>query len=236
MRNFFFVFAGIVIALCLLSFTQQNNNDGYKNYYKQRLKELNNSFTKIRSTITQVDPRSESGRNKISSEIAYCRTQLKALDIWLRYLEPVTYKLLNGPLPVEWETEVFEKFEKPYKREGSGLTLLELYLEETDVNADTLLKMLDVSLSAFQVFNADSITRHLSTPDHFFLCNRLHLLNLAAIYTTGFECPNTNNIRTELQQMLMDTRTLYSEFNGYFPAYAITSDYLKAYDQLISFV
>ncbi len=26
---------------------------------------------------------------------------------------------MNGPLPVEWENEVFEKFEPPYRREGS---------------------------------------------------------------------------------------------------------------------
>ncbi|MBK6522634.1 MAG: hypothetical protein IPG08_10000 [Sphingobacteriaceae bacterium] len=68
--------------------------------------------------------------NKIRDEINSCRLELKGIDIWLRYLEPISYKRINGPLPVEWETEVFEKFEKPYKREGAGLTLASLYLDE----------------------------------------------------------------------------------------------------------
>ena len=46
------------------------------------------------------------------------RLKLKEIDFWLRYLEPVAYKKINGPLPVEWETEVFEKWEAPYKRDG----------------------------------------------------------------------------------------------------------------------
>ena len=53
--------------------------------------------------------------------IERARFKLKAVDFWLRYLDPTTYKRINGPLPVEWETEVFEKFEPPYKRKGSGL-------------------------------------------------------------------------------------------------------------------
>jgi cytochrome c peroxidase len=47
---------------------------------------------------------------------------MKAIDFWLRYIEPTLYKKINGPLPVEWETEVFEKYEKPYRREGDGFT------------------------------------------------------------------------------------------------------------------
>jgi len=37
------------------------------------------------------------------------RLKLKSIDFWLRYFEPVAYKKINGPLPIEWETEVFEK-------------------------------------------------------------------------------------------------------------------------------
>ena len=34
---------------------------------------------------------------------------------------------------MEWETEVFEKYEAPYKREGAGLTLAEQYLGENKI-------------------------------------------------------------------------------------------------------
>jgi len=44
--------------------------------------------------------------------IELARLKLKGIDFWLRYLDPIAYKKINGPLPVEWETEVFEKMGK----------------------------------------------------------------------------------------------------------------------------
>lgn len=67
-------------------------------------------------------------------------------------------KKVNGPLPVEWETEVFEKFESPYKREGAELSLAELYLEEENLNKDSLLALIASSLAATQIYLDDSIT------------------------------------------------------------------------------
>ena len=100
---------------------------------------------------------------------------------------------------MEWETEVFEKYEPPYRRQGGGITLAELSLEEPTVHKDSLLALIDTSLVAIQTFEADSITTQLDTYHHFFLANRLYLLNLATIYTTGFECPDTANIIPELR-------------------------------------
>ena len=77
-------------------------------------------------------------------QINLARTDMKRMDFWLRYLEPVAYKTINGPLPVEWETEVFEKYERPYRREGAGLTLAALYLEEPGIKKDSLLQLIQL--------------------------------------------------------------------------------------------
>jgi cytochrome c peroxidase len=53
-----------------------------------------------------------------------------------------------------------------------------------------------MSVKAMDTYTADSITRVLNTPEHFYYANRLFLLNLAAIYTTGFECPDTARVYT----------------------------------------
>jgi cytochrome c peroxidase len=157
------------------------------------------------------------------------------MDLWFRYLEPVAYKKINGPLPVEWETEVFEKFEKPYKREGAGLTLAALYLDEEKIEKNKLLELIQNSIDATKVFAADSITNELKKPDHFFLCNRLFLLNLAAIYSTGFECPDTTRIIPELQSMLQDVYTTSIAFNSGFPQTPLTENYLSVFKNAIQF-
>jgi cytochrome c peroxidase len=137
---------------------------------------------------------------------------------------------------VEWENEVFEKYEKPYKREGAGLALAELYLKADHFSKDSLISLLNISATALNTFRADSITLQLDTPGHFFLCNRLFLLNLAAIYTTGFECPENKNVIPELRSMVTDVKSIYSAFNQSFPATPLTVDYLELYEKTIDFV
>src|SRR5690606_21123046 len=123
-----------------------------------------------------------------------------------RYFEPVAYRKLNGPLPVEWETEVFEKFEPPYKRTGAGLTLAEQYLDEENLVKEEMFALVRESIDSLQVFKSDSVTALLKEPDHFFYANRLFLLNLSGIYTTGYECPDTGRIIPELGLMLESTK------------------------------
>ena len=60
-------------------------------------------------------------------------------------------------VPVYNSMKVFEKFEKPYRREGAGLTLAALYLEEDTVLSDVLLDLVKSSQSATEVFSRDSI-------------------------------------------------------------------------------
>jgi cytochrome c peroxidase len=205
-----------ILAIALLSALKSNSDTSYASIYRDRLSTLRGKLLELSSYIESLDSLSQiSERDKelIRTKIHDCRRQMKALDFWLRYLEPLVYKKLNGPLPVEWETEVFEKFEKPYKREGSGLSLAEMALEEEALSKKELRKYIQDALTACNVFGKDSIQDHLKDSGHFLYCNRLYLLNLASIYSSGFECPDTSVIIKELKFMCRSTEVVY---NAYF--------------------
>ena len=232
------------ITLCLLaalvtvitiSFRDASGSDAYMRSYNAHVANYCAHLTTLKQAIAQSDLKNEQDIARIKNEIRSSRNVLKGADIWLRYLDPNTYRKLNGPLPVEWETEVFEKFEKPYRRDGAGLTLAALYLDEAHPDRDTLLSLINTSIDAAKVYSADSITKNLNDYHHFYLCNRLFLLNLAAIYTTGFECPDTNRIVPELRLMLEDVNQTYQSFNESFPATAIPENYLRLYRKAIDF-
>ena len=205
-------------------------------FYTSQMTEFANSEKDLLKTIGQEDLQTANGKQIIKNKITEARLKLKAVDFWLRYLDATAYHKINGPLPVEWETEVFEKYEKPYRRDGAGLTLAELYLDAKDTGKDSLLTLIKSSEQSMAIFAADSITNNLNKQDHFFLANRLFLLNLASIYTTGFECPNVENIIPELQYMLESTNGIYTSYNQSFPAYKISDSYLELYHQAILFV
>ncbi|HVY74001.1 MAG TPA: cytochrome c peroxidase, partial [Puia sp.] len=111
-----------------------------------------------------------------------------------------------------------------------------LYLDQKPLIKDTLLALIRRSNEAVATFEADSITTQLNTGDHFFLANRLFLLNLAAIYSTGFECPDTSRIIPEMRSMLQFVSRIYESFDQSFPATPLSASYLDLYRQLISFV
>lgn len=222
-------------AVFCLSFGLRQKKE-YATLYSASLNEFKQAQDQLRSTIKQSDLSKDGDRKKIIDQIKQNRSKLKALDFWLRYLEPIAYKKINGPLPVEWETETFEKYEPPYRRQGGGLTLAELSLEEEAVQKDDVLALIDTSIAAVQTFEADSITSQLSSYHHFFLANRLYLLNLAAIYTTGFECPDTSEIIPEIRAMSLAVKNIYTNFNTSFPSTPLSKEYLDANDKLIAFV
>ena len=230
--------AGYVIFILSLIFSLSGFRTGreYQNLYFQKLEEFKKEQIALLDEIKSASLTGETGKNNVLKKLHYSRLKLKGLDFWLRYLEPITYKQLNGPLPVEWENEVFEKFEKPYKRLGAGLTLAEEELNEENPDRKKLADLIQKSINALAVFNADSITKNLETHHHFFLANRLFLLNLAGIYTTGFECPDTAQVITELKFMLNDVKAMYVVFNTSFPAMAISAEYLEQYNKTLHFV
>ena len=222
--------------ICLFAFKAEHTP--YTEYYQSSLSRFSTEQEKLLLNIKDADLAAPAGIGAVKTGIKQARLKLKAIDFWLRYLEPVAYKQINGPLPVEWENEVFEKFEKPYKRLGAGLSLAELYLNNkgSDLQKDSLLQLIRISQNALNTYTADSVTSQLKTPDHFFLCNRLYLLNLAAIYTTGFECPDNGNIIPELKVMMQDVRKIYASFGQSFPGAKLSDDYLELYARAMSFV
>lgn len=225
-----------ITAFMSIAFTNISSSEVYVVNYHENLGQFRDKQLLLLETIKKTDFNSAPSIEKIKSGISEARNEMKGMDFWFRYLEPISYKKINGPLPVEWETEVFEKFEKPYKRDGAGLTLAVLYLEEEEINKDTLLALIEASVEATRIFSEDSITGHLKTHHHFFLCNRLFLLNLAAIYTTGFECPVPERIIPEMRVMLSDVGTVYENFNRSFPGTPVSEKYLALYKNAQQFV
>jgi cytochrome c peroxidase len=234
MKLFSVILTILVTAFCF-SFGLQQKKE-YNNLYNSSLQEFKKQQKVLLNILKRADISDKQDIEKIRDQIKVSRQKLKGLDFWFRYFEPNVYRKINGPLPVEWENEVFEKFEPPYKREGAGLSLAEEYLEDVLVPKKSLDSLIKYSIDALQTFEADSITQQLDSYHHFFLANRLYLLNLADIYTTGFECPDTSNIIPELRSMLKDVNEIYSTFNETFPSTSLSRQYLNLYDQAISFV
>jgi cytochrome c peroxidase len=234
MKAFTVIFFLIFTIFCL-SFSKKDNKP-YKNLYDRSLREFKQQQNILESFILNTDLTSEKNKKSVRVQIEAARLELKNIDFWIRYFEPNAYRRINGPLPVEWENEVFEKFEPPYRREGAGLSLAELSLDQTPLLKDSLVQLIKRSEEAVKTFEADSITGQLNSYSHFFLANRLFLLNLAAIYTTGFECPDTNHVVPELRSMLLGTKEIYNSYNQSFPENPLPGEYLEKYEKTISFV
>lgn len=226
----------IVSVGFLFSFNNSNNPGRYEDYYRTKVNSFHDVQLQLLATIKNSNLANEQDVAKINEAILEARNQMKSIDFWLRYLDPIIYRTINGPLPVEWETEVFEKFEAPYKREGTGLTQAALYLEEENPDKEHLLHLVQSSIDSRATYLHDSTTKHLKTDDHFFLCNRLYLLNLAAIYTTGFECPDTSRIIPELRIMMAATNVIYNTFNESFGTTPLPAEYLTLYNKAVDFV
>ena len=233
-QKYILVFLLGVIAVLFYSSFDFKSETTYHQFYKSQIYQFINSQEFAYKTLKNGN--SILNKNTQISNLEKARLDLKKVDFWLRYLEPLAYKKINAPLPVEWETEVFEKYEKPYKREGSGLTLARLYLDEDVVQKDTLLAYYEHSISASQVFINDTILAKMQSHDHFYLCNRLFLLNVASIYSTGFECPDTSQVIPELQVMLQAVKQIYDVYQVSFPDYKLTQIYLNTYDSLLYFI
>ena len=232
MKKFFFIISFLNFAFIAAYLPADKSEKEYAGLYFAGLDRFEIQLTALINLIERSDVNSLADIKKIQEEIFLTRKQLKSTDFWLRYLEPVSYKKINGALPVEWE---FELNEKPKRKEGAGLTLAALYLEEDHILKDSLINLIRASQNTSKIFNSKVITAELQTPDHFFYCNRLYLLNLAAIYTTGFECPDTGKIIPELRSMLTDVYSIYKSFNKSFPETKLDDNFLTLYNNAVSF-
>jgi cytochrome c peroxidase len=226
----------VVATAWFCMFARSGTPPQYTAHYLQRIDALRSAENELFQIIASADLSDNAAIARIDSAIARARVKMKAADFWLRYLEPLAYKHINGPLPVEWETEVFEKFEKPYRRTGAGFTLAWQHLHDPAPQRDTLLRLIKHAIAATDIYTHDSITTQLSTYHNFYLCNRLFLLNLAAIYTTGFECPDAGSVIPELSTMLHETALTYTAFAQAFPAQALPAGYCRLFDSMRVFV
>ncbi len=236
MKKFYTItLISFIIFITLASFIHEDNAERYTQFYFEKLGAFKEGQKELLQLINASNLNNEKEIQDIRQQIDSLRLHLKSMDFWFRYLEPVMYNKVNGPLPVEWETEVFEKFEKPYKREGTGLSLAELYLEEKGINKDSLSHLIQSCATAMETFGADSITSQLKSHHSFYLANRLFLLNLASIYTTGFECPDTERIIPELRFMLKEVGETYLSFNESFPSNVLPENYISLYKKMTAF-
>jgi cytochrome c peroxidase len=234
-KNYFFPLLILVLIISAHSYRKDPEQNLYEKEYYDRLRDLRQGLSNLRGFISGSDL-NPSKIEALREPIKAIRYQLKAADFFLRYLEPVSYKKINGPLPVEWEVEVFEKFEKPYRREGAGLTLALLYLDEENADKDSLLHLVENALIGTETYAADSITSMIKNADHFYFANRLFLLNLSTIYTTGFECPDPAQVVPELRSMMESVARIYFAFNTAYPAQAISKEYLLLYKKAMDFI
>lgn len=213
-----------------------NGNNELEQVYQQQVITLRKQWVDVEMEIANTGVLTGSEKSVLREKLHTLRNGLKSCDFWLRYYEQLLYKKVNAPLPVEWETEVFEKFEKPYKREGAGLILAELYLDEDNATGDSLRKLLRPGHEVLSLYLGDSLKSIVRKPDQFLFANRLFLLNLATIYTTGFECPSSERIIPELSILLESAKSNYIAFNKSFPGKPITEDFLLQFDKTISWV
>lgn len=235
------VFPPLIILACAWavlapSAPQEGSGHTYEELYRARLSALSTSERELVHAIEVNDPGTPDGAHTIKAAIHAARVHLKAMDLWLRYLAPTAYKRINGPLPVEWEAEAHEKHERPRRVNGAGLSLAELYLDEGNARRDSLRALVHGAEVATQELSTDAFMRTFTTPEHLTFCTRLFLLNLAAIYTTGFECPDTTRIVPELRAMISDTRTAIIAFGEQYPTHAFPAEFLQRFGALQAFV
>lgn len=220
-------FSVIVLTLVLTAAKTNQTENPLAGVYESRF----NAFSQNLKTLLRTE-KSDMGQYKLLLHEA--RVNMKLLDFWWRYSRPLEYKSINGPLPVEWETEVFEKYERPYKRIGAGLTLAEQALDDGDTGE--INRLLSSSFSVLSHLQTDSMLKDFNHPGEFYFANRLFILNLSAIYTTGFECPDTGRIIPELKAMCKAMTEVYQAFNLTYPTEATGADYLNLYQAMLGYL
>src|SRR5258708_2596293 len=150
MKAFTIILFTIFTIFCL-SFSKKGNKS-YTNLYTHSLQEFKQQQIVLETFVLHTDLTSEENMRSLRRQIEEARLKLKNIDFWLRYFEPNAYRKINGPLPVEWENEVFEKFEPSYRREGAGLSLAELSLDQTPLLKDSLIQLIKKSEEAIKTF------------------------------------------------------------------------------------
>jgi len=207
----FCVLSALVIGA---SFTDVNvERDALKRVYTQRIDSLSFSLGQLKSALAECAENPAIGKEKILRLLHRSRICLKRTDFWLRYTDPIHYRWINGPLPIEWETEVFEKYEAPYMRRAGGLILMETELALAEPNLDSLLTWCDMAGKGLTGLNTSLNDLDFTKPDWFLFANRHFLLNLFTVYSTGYECPSEDRRIPELHDMCQSMQEVYAVFS-----------------------
>ena len=180
---------------------------------RARTDSLVRSLGQLKDCITRQASQDTCNREVIVRSIHASRVLLKRVDFWLRYADPIHYRWIHGPLPVEWETEVFEKHEAPYLRRAGGLMLIENELQEEDLRIDSMKAWCDMALAGVAAMEMELKNVDYTNPDWFLFANRHFLLNLSTVYTTGYECPAEDRRIPELQDMCSSLQEVYAIFS-----------------------
>ncbi|MBK9107821.1 MAG: cytochrome C peroxidase [Saprospiraceae bacterium] len=219
--------------LCAIESQELVESNEYIELYAKKLVALEDSIQVI---LQKVGDNLETNQADILQSIKNARETLKSGDFFWRYVDPIQYRKFNGVLPVEWEVEVFEKWEPPYRREGGGLFLAEEVLTDENPNPEMIKALLQKSLFAVQAFKQDSNVNQLKDPAHFYFANRLFILNLAVIYTSGFENPDSSRILPELIKTLHHTRDIYAVYARVYPSFALPQEFMNLFYKMLFFV
>ncbi|MFM2047975.1 MAG: putative cytochrome peroxidase [Bacteroidota bacterium] len=235
-RAYLLIFICCLSVCCIFgSFTTKNNND-YKLLYKARIDSLSISIFDFTKLLSHKYYTATNTKSDVITSFTQIRYQLKSTDFWLRYVEAENYSIINGAIKTEWENEVFAKFKPAYKKEGFGIYLAEQELLKPNYSSSKVLELLNPTLIELEKLKSDSVLKLVNNPASFYKANRLFLLNLATIYTTGFECNNKNEIVNELQTILHSTQQIYQSFDNSYPEYSLSKKYNQIFDSTILLV
>jgi cytochrome c peroxidase len=226
----------VLVQFAFIGLQTPASSDTISSSYDLSVNSLKQQWQNLLNRLSSREQICGTDKDALKAEIHSLRLALKKNDFWLRYTDPLLYRNLNAPLAIEWETEVFEKHEQPYRREGKGLYLAEQLLDDSCVSGSEIYALLEPGIAALGGFAADSIKKIVALPSSFYFANRLHLLNLASIYTTGFECPDTTRILPELLEMTGNLQEFYFLYNKENPQTALPAEYLNRYSRMVLFV
>lgn len=204
--------------------------------YSARVHAIEQKLDSLYKSIDDIRWSHVKERQTWEAELNDCRRLVKAADFWLRYFEPLAYKKINGPLPVEWETEVFEKFERPYRRIGGGLSLAAEAMGDSMHGQAAAMLNINMAREGIKVFFKDSVMAEVRKPGSVYFANRLFLLNLAALYTTHFECPDTAMVVPELKEMVHQVFPIYLANNAENDEFPISASYFALFHNMTTWL
>ena len=100
MKKTLFLSVFILLVFILSSYYKPAEQNFYADYYTKKV----NTFKKKQAELLDSIKNNSLTAEQVQSIIVMIkknRLALKEIDFWLRYFEPIAYKKINGPLPVE---------------------------------------------------------------------------------------------------------------------------------------